>query len=242
MVGSQVSAVAGAVPIAVGVGIGQTLGKLLLFLSVRRGQEPSRSSGTGGRRPRAGRSGRSGAGPGRRGPAAGAGRAEALGAADRAAGGGGRAPPALRGGPAGRGHHDAGAAGSPWWCWSDGSPASCCWPSGVGGLQRLDPLTRAPGADYAGPVPKIFSNLNLNGPTPPRVQPVLGEWGPRTCRPPSRSGGCGSGSAWPCSARMLAIFLLGWYVYYVMTGNSASASATTSSSCTAGSRRTALLR
>ena len=27
-------------------------------------------------------------------------------------------------------------------------------------------------------MPKIFSNLNLNGPTPPRVQPVLGEWGP----------------------------------------------------------------
>jgi len=36
---SQVSAIAGAVPIAVGVGIGQTVGKLLLFMGVRRGKE-----------------------------------------------------------------------------------------------------------------------------------------------------------------------------------------------------------
>jgi membrane protein YqaA with SNARE-associated domain len=39
VVGSQVSAIAGAVPIAVGVGIGQTFGKLILFLSVRQGKE-----------------------------------------------------------------------------------------------------------------------------------------------------------------------------------------------------------
>ena len=39
VIGSQVSAVAGPVPIAVGVGIGQTFGKLLLFLGVRRGKE-----------------------------------------------------------------------------------------------------------------------------------------------------------------------------------------------------------
>jgi membrane protein YqaA with SNARE-associated domain len=38
VVGSQVSAIAGAVPIAVGVGIGQTFGKLILFLSVRQGK------------------------------------------------------------------------------------------------------------------------------------------------------------------------------------------------------------
>ena len=35
---SQVSAVAGIVPVAVGVGIGQTVGKCLLFLGVRRGR------------------------------------------------------------------------------------------------------------------------------------------------------------------------------------------------------------
>lgn len=36
---SQVTAVAGAVPVAVGVGIGQTIGKCLLFYGVRRGRE-----------------------------------------------------------------------------------------------------------------------------------------------------------------------------------------------------------
>ncbi len=36
---SQMTAVAGAVPVAVGVGIGQTLGKCLLFLGVRRGRQ-----------------------------------------------------------------------------------------------------------------------------------------------------------------------------------------------------------
>jgi membrane protein YqaA with SNARE-associated domain len=35
---SQVSAVAGIVPVAVGVGVGQTVGKCLLFLGVRRGR------------------------------------------------------------------------------------------------------------------------------------------------------------------------------------------------------------
>jgi membrane protein YqaA with SNARE-associated domain len=36
---SQVSAIAGPIPIAVGVGLGQSAGKLLLFLGVRRGKE-----------------------------------------------------------------------------------------------------------------------------------------------------------------------------------------------------------
>ena len=36
---SQVSAVAGVVPVAVGVAIGQTIGKSLLFLGVRRGRQ-----------------------------------------------------------------------------------------------------------------------------------------------------------------------------------------------------------
>lgn len=39
VIGSQVSAVAGAVPVAVGVGLGQTVGKLVLFLSVRQGRQ-----------------------------------------------------------------------------------------------------------------------------------------------------------------------------------------------------------
>lgn len=39
VVASQVTAVAGAIPIAVGVGIGQTIGKCLLFYGVRRGRQ-----------------------------------------------------------------------------------------------------------------------------------------------------------------------------------------------------------
>lgn len=39
VIASQVSELAGAVPIAVGVGIGQSIGKLLLFLGVRRGKD-----------------------------------------------------------------------------------------------------------------------------------------------------------------------------------------------------------
>jgi membrane protein YqaA with SNARE-associated domain len=36
---SQVSAAAGAVPIAIGIAVGQTVGKVLLFLGVRRGKD-----------------------------------------------------------------------------------------------------------------------------------------------------------------------------------------------------------
>jgi membrane protein YqaA with SNARE-associated domain len=39
IVASQMTALAGAVPIAVGVGIGQMVGKLLLFVGVRRGRQ-----------------------------------------------------------------------------------------------------------------------------------------------------------------------------------------------------------
>lgn len=67
-------------------------------------------------------------------------------------------------------------------------------------------------------MPRIFSNLNLNGPTPVRVQPKLGELGPDlvpTTRSKKRM------RIWASLATFgfaLAIFLLGWYVYYLMTG------------------------
>lgn len=41
IIASQMSAVAGPIPIAIGVAIGQTVGKLLLFLGVREGKELS---------------------------------------------------------------------------------------------------------------------------------------------------------------------------------------------------------
>lgn len=63
-----------------------------------------------------------------------------------------------------------------------------------------------------------FSNLNLNGRTPPRVQPVIGEWGPAkvpTTKQKKRMR-IYVGIALP--AAMLLCFLLGWYVYFLMTG------------------------
>ena len=68
-------------------------------------------------------------------------------------------------------------------------------------------------------MPRIFSNLNLNANTPPRVQPRIGDWGPEqvpTTRSKKRM------RIWVGLAlfgTMLACFLLGWYVYYVMTGD-----------------------
>lgn len=66
---------------------------------------------------------------------------------------------------------------------------------------------------------KIFSNLNLNGPTPVRVQPRLGEWGPGdvpTVRSKKRLRIVVSIVFF---SAVLAAFLLGWYVYYQMTGH-----------------------
>jgi hypothetical protein len=68
-------------------------------------------------------------------------------------------------------------------------------------------------------VPKIFSDLNLNKGTPARVQPNLGEWGPElvpTTRSKRRM------RIWVSLAlfvALLACFLLGWYVYFLMTGD-----------------------
>ena len=68
-------------------------------------------------------------------------------------------------------------------------------------------------------MPKVFSNLNLNGATPPRVRPTLGEWGPErvpTTRQKRRM------RIWVGLAllgAMLAVFGLGWYVYHAMTGS-----------------------
>ena len=64
VIGSQVSAVAGPVPIAVGVGIGQMFGKLRSS-SAYAGARSSGSSGTGGRRRAPSRSARPAPGSGR---------------------------------------------------------------------------------------------------------------------------------------------------------------------------------
>ncbi len=66
---------------------------------------------------------------------------------------------------------------------------------------------------------RIFSNLNLNGPTPARVQPVLGEWGPSTVPTTRQKKRMRIWVGLALLAGMIAIFLLGWFVYHAMTGS-----------------------
>lgn len=66
---------------------------------------------------------------------------------------------------------------------------------------------------------KIFSNLNLNGPTPPRVQPAIGEWGPVKVPSTKSKKRMRILASVAFFVGLLAIFLLGWYVYYLMTGD-----------------------
>jgi hypothetical protein len=74
--------------------------------------------------------------------------------------------------------------------------------------------------DYSGPVPlKIFSNLNLHGATPPRVQPSVGEWGPLKVQSTKQKKRMRIWVFLAFLGSLIAIFLLGWYVYYMMTGS-----------------------
>lgn len=68
-------------------------------------------------------------------------------------------------------------------------------------------------------MPKIFSNLNLNGATPPRVQPKLGEWGPEKVPGTKQKKRMRVWVGLALLGAMIAVFLLGWYVYHAMTGS-----------------------
>lgn len=65
---------------------------------------------------------------------------------------------------------------------------------------------------------RTFSDLNLNGHTPPRVQPEIGEWGPEKVPTTKQKKRMRIYVSIALPAIMLACFLLGWYVYYLMTG------------------------
>ena len=68
-------------------------------------------------------------------------------------------------------------------------------------------------------MPKIFSNLNLHGATPPRVQPTLGEWGPVKVPSTKQKKRMRIWVSLALLGGLIAIFLLGWYVYHAMTGS-----------------------
>lgn len=65
----------------------------------------------------------------------------------------------------------------------------------------------------------MFSNLNLNGSTPPRVQPSIGEWGPQLLPSTRAKKRMRIWVGLVLLAAQVAIFLLGWYVYHAMTGS-----------------------
>ena len=67
-------------------------------------------------------------------------------------------------------------------------------------------------------MPKIFSDLNLNKGTPPRVQPNLGDWGPVMIPTTKSKKRMRIWVSLALTGALLACFLLGWYVYFLMTG------------------------
>lgn len=66
---------------------------------------------------------------------------------------------------------------------------------------------------------RIFSDLNLHGSTPARVQPRIGEWGPAKVPTTKSKKRMRIWVGLVLLAGMLAIVALGWYVYYAMTGS-----------------------
>jgi hypothetical protein len=68
-------------------------------------------------------------------------------------------------------------------------------------------------------VPKVFSNLNLNANTPPRVQPNIGIWGPEQVPSTRTKKRVRLWVGFVLLGAMLACFLLGWYVFFLMTGS-----------------------
>ena len=68
-------------------------------------------------------------------------------------------------------------------------------------------------------MPRIFSNLNLHGRTPPRVQPTIGERGPVQVPTTQQKRRMRIWVTLALLGALIAIFLLGWYVYYLMTGS-----------------------
>ena len=68
----------------------------------------------------------------------------------------------------------------------------------------------------------IFHSRNervVGGPSPPRVQPTIGEWGPVKVPTTKQKRRMRIWVTLALLGALVAIFLLGWYVYYLMTGS-----------------------
>lgn len=67
---------------------------------------------------------------------------------------------------------------------------------------------------------KIFSNLNLNGTTPPRVQPKVGEWGPHRVATTAAKKRMRIWVGIAFVAAWAGLYLLGWFFYKTLTKTS----------------------
>ena len=65
---------------------------------------------------------------------------------------------------------------------------------------------------------QLFSDLNLNGDTPVRVQPQLGEWEPRRVPTTKQKKRVRFTVTGIFSAVVVALFLLGNYFYKILMG------------------------
>lgn len=65
---------------------------------------------------------------------------------------------------------------------------------------------------------RIFSNLNLNGRTPARLQPKVGEWGPQMVPTTAAKKRMRIWAALALTIAMVAVYCLGWFVYRQLTG------------------------
>ena len=65
----------------------------------------------------------------------------------------------------------------------------------------------------------VAPELSTNGRTPPRVQPTLGEWGPEKVPGTKQKKRMRIWVGLALLGAMIAVFLLGWFVYHAMTGS-----------------------
>ncbi|MGA4507343.1 hypothetical protein ACQB6R_06475 [Propionibacteriaceae bacterium G1746] len=65
---------------------------------------------------------------------------------------------------------------------------------------------------------RIFTNLNLNGPTPTRVQPKVGEWGPQMVPSTASKKRTRIWASIALVVALTALFLVGWWFYKQLNG------------------------
>ncbi|HSN44418.1 MAG TPA: hypothetical protein VLR88_10215 [Propionibacteriaceae bacterium] len=65
---------------------------------------------------------------------------------------------------------------------------------------------------------RVFSDLNLNGRTPPRVQPKVGEWGPEKVPTTASKKRMRIWVSLAFVGSVIALCLLGYYYFTILSG------------------------